>query len=541
MMNKLLPLSYQIDKFAKTLTTHFPHSFSLDNQQQIMVGAESTPVLSNGGTVLNLNFSILDKFSAKTGVSATIFVKHGDDFIRISTSIKKEDQSRAVGTLLDHAHASYKALSTGKPYIGYAQLFGQQYMTQYDPIKDAQGQVIAVLYVGINITSRFRMDIGAKVCAIALCVMGAIFGLYLWAIGASISALASAPGQQMAEQMGRIQMQYGVLAAVAVLLAIGLLYLLLKKLVTQPLQQVMHAAEQLAGGDLTAQLHVGRRDEIGQLMQAINGVSGGLASMIGNVRKIADHINLASSEISADNHDLSARTEAQASALEQISATMENLTSTVKTNAEHARQSNELAASVSTQALKGGDAVGQVVSTMGSIKSSSGKIIDIIGVIDSIAFQTNILALNASVEAARAGEQGRGFAVVASEVRNLAQRSAGAAKEIKSLIADSVDKVGNGSKLVDQAGETMQGIVVSVDNATRIMGEIAAASMDQSNDIGEVNRAIVDIDDMTQKTAALVEQAAAAAESLHHEAAELSRNISIFRLARDVKDARPGA
>jgi methyl-accepting chemotaxis protein len=538
MMNKLLPLSYQIDKFAKTLTNYFPHSFSLDNQQQIMVGAESTPVLSNGGTVLNLNFGILDQFSAKTGVSATIFVKHGDDFIRISTSIKKEDQSRAVGTLLDHAHASYKALSTGKQYIGYAQLFGQQYMTQYDSIKDAQGHVIAVLYVGINITARYRMGIGAKVCSIAFCVMGAIFGLYLWAIGVSISALASAPAQQMAQQIGRIQMQYGVLAAVAVLLAIGLLYLLLKKMVTQPLQQVMHAAEQLAGGDLTAQLHVGRRDEIGQLMQAINGVSGGLASMIGNVRKIADHINLASSEISADNHDLSARTEAQASALEQISATMENLTLTVKTNAEHARESNVLAASVSTQALKGGDAVGQVVSTMGSIKSSSGKIIDIIGVIDSIAFQTNILALNASVEAARAGEQGRGFAVVASEVRNLAQRSAGAAKEIKSLIADSVEKVGNGSKLVDQAGETMQGIVVSVDNATRIMGEIAAASMDQSNDIGEVNRAIVDIDDMTQKTAALVEQAAAAAESLHHEAAELSRNISIFRLARDVK---PGA
>jgi methyl-accepting chemotaxis protein len=541
MMNKLLPLSYQIDKFAKTLITHFPDSFSLDNQQQIMVGDESTPVLSNGGTVLNLNFRILDNFSAKTGVSATIFVKHGDDFIRISTSIKKEDHSRAVGTLLDHAHASYKALSTGKQYIGYAQLFGQQYMTQYDPIKNAQGHVIAVLYVGINITARYRMGIGAKVCSLAFCTMGAIFGLYLWAIGASISALALAPAQQMAEQMGRIEMRYGLLAAVAALLAIGLLYLLLKKMVTQPLQQVMHAAEQLAGGDLTAQLHVGRRDEIGQLMQAINGVSGGLASMIGNVRKIADHINLASSEISADNHDLSARTEAQASALEQISATMENLTSTVKTNAEHARESNVLAASVSTQALKGGDAVGQVVSTMGSIKSSSGRIIDIIGVIDSIAFQTNILALNASVEAARAGEQGRGFAVVASEVRNLAQRSAGAAKEIKSLIADSVEKVGNGSKLVDQAGETMQGIVVSVDNATRIMGEIAAASMDQSNDIGEVNRAIVDIDEMTQKTAALVEQAAAAAESLHHEAAELSRNISIFRLARDVKDVRRGA
>jgi methyl-accepting chemotaxis protein len=538
-MNSLLPLGYQIGQHAKTLASHFPDAFRLDTGNHVMVGAESTPVLSNGRTVLNLNFAVPDQFSAQTGNGATIFVKRGNDFVRISTSVKKENGERAVGTLLDPSHAGYKSLLAGEPYIGFAQLFGHQYMTQYDPIKDAQGNVIAVLYVGINVSDRFHLGISAKVSLMAFGLLAAIFALYAWALGSAMSAVATAGGAAMAQEMASVQTRYGMFALLAALLAAGGLYLLLQTIVTRPMQQAMTAAQQLASGDLTTQVHVGRVDEIGQLMQSINGVGQGLAAVVGTVRKSTDQINIASSEIAIGNNDLSARTESQASALGQTTASMGNFTATVKRNAESAREASTLVNSTSEHAVKGGEVVAQVVTTMGSIKDSSRKIVDIIGVIDGIAFQTNILALNASVEAARAGEQGRGFAVVATEVRNLAQRSAAAAKEIKALIADSVDKVDNGSKLVDQAGRTMEEIVSSVRNVTSIMSEIAAASMEQSNDIEEVNKAIGDMDEMTQQTAALVEQAAAASESLHDQAEQLSKNVSIFKLAQDTMAARP--
>ena len=537
MMNNLLPLGRQIRGYATSFAADLPEAFSLDGANQMEVGTEMTPVLRSGRTVLNLNFSIPDRFSERTGTNATIFVKRGNDFVRVSTSVKKENGERAIGTLLDRSHAGYQALLAGQSYIGYAQLFGKQYMTQYDPILDPQGNVIAVLYVGINVSDRFALGIGAKISLAAFGVLGVIFALYLWALGAALTGLSAEPGALRADVLARsiagLQARYAAYALVAVLAAVGLLYLLLQKMMAQPLREAMSAAQQLASGDLTTQVHVGRRDEIGYLMQAINGVGVGLAGVVGTVRKGTDQINIASSEIAIGNQDLSARTESQAGALGQTAASMGKFTSTVKRNAESARQASQLVSSASDHAVKGGEVVGQVVLTMGSIKESSRKIVDIIGVIDGIAFQTNILALNASVEAARAGEQGRGFAVVATEVRNLAQRSAAAAKEIKALIADSVEKVDNGSRLVDQAGDTMQQIVASVRNVTGIMSEIAVASTEQSNDIEEVNRAIGDMDEMTQQTAALVEQAAAAAESLHDQAEQLSKTVSIFKLAQE--------
>lgn len=538
-MHSLLPLGYQIRRFAGLLANNFTAPFSLDQDHQIQIGAEATPVLRNGSNILNLDFSVPDRLATQHGVGATIFVKRGDDFIRIATSVKKENGERAVGTLLDRAHAGYRELLAGRPYVGFAQLFGQQYMTQYDPVKDTQGRVIAVLYVGINISKRPQLGIGAKISLITGTVIALIFALYLCAIGAAISSLSNVPGPAIAAQVGQLQMRYGLAALVAVLASVGLLFMMMKKMVTDAVNGATAAAQRLAAGDLTAQVHVGRRDEIGQLLQAMNGVGQGLASVVGSVRKSTDQINLASSEITTGNNDLSARTEAQAAALEQTTATMENFTVTVKRNADHAREASTLVASASDHAVKGGEVVSQVVATMGSIKESSRKIVEIIHVIDGIAFQTNILALNASVEAARAGEQGRGFAVVATEVRNLAQRSAAAAKEIKLLIADSVEKVDNGNVLVNRAGTTMQDIVSSVSSVTRIMNEIATASAEQSNDIEEVNRAVVDMDDMTQKTAALVEQAAAAAESLHEQAEQLSKEVGIFKLAQDQGPARP--
>ncbi|MDO8040997.1 methyl-accepting chemotaxis protein [Janthinobacterium sp. SUN211] len=300
--------------------------------------------------------------------------------------------------------------------------------------------------------------------------------------------------------------------------------------ITVPLSGALAVAQKVAAGELTARVVVEGKDETSALQQALKDMNASLVQTVSDVRQGTDTITVASREIASGNADLSARTETQASSLEETASSMEELTSTVKQNADNARQANQLAVSASSVAEQGGKVVAQVVDTMGSIKDSSRKIVDIIGVIDGIAFQTNILALNAAVEAARAGEQGRGFAVVASEVRNLAQRSAGAAKEIKGLIGDSVDKVDAGSRLVDEAGQTMGLIVTSIRQVADIMGEITAATQEQSHGIEEVNQAIAQMDQMTQQNAALVEEAAAAAESMQDQAQKLADAVSIFKL-----------
>ncbi|HEY8023189.1 MAG TPA: methyl-accepting chemotaxis protein [Burkholderiaceae bacterium] len=285
----------------------------------------------------------------------------------------------------------------------------------------------------------------------------------------------------------------------------------------------------IADGDLTGQIKLKPGDQ-SSLLYSIKAMRDSIADIVAQVRVGTDAIAGASSEIAQGNMDLSSRTESQASSLEQTASSMEALTDTVRQNADNARQANQLALSASTVAVKGGDVVSQVVDTMGSINESSRKIVDIIGVIDGIAFQTNILALNAAVEAARAGEQGRGFAVVATEVRNLAQRSAAAAKEIKSLIGDSVEKVSTGNKLVDQAGATMNEVVESIRRVTDIMAEITAASQEQTSGIEQVNQAIGAMDDVTQQNAALVEQAAAAAGAMQDQASSLAKVVSVFKL-----------
>jgi methyl-accepting chemotaxis protein len=305
---------------------------------------------------------------------------------------------------------------------------------------------------------------------------------------------------------------------------------------TRPLRVLGKAMAGLAGGnaDLTARLDVRGNDELAQIAGGFNEFVGKLQSVLARVRHSSDDVALASTEISRGNADLSTRTEQQASALEETAASMEELTSTVRQNADNARQANQLAQGASDIAARGSAVVAQVVDTMGSIKDSSQKIVDIIGVIDGIAFQTNILALNAAVEAARAGEQGRGFAVVAGEVRNLAQRSASAAKEIKALIGDSVEKVGAGSTLVGEAGRTMEEILASIRGVTDIVVDISAASAEQSTGIAQVNQAIAQMDGTTQQNAALVEEAAAAAESLHQQAELLVSLVGEFRVEAGV-------
>lgn len=301
--------------------------------------------------------------------------------------------------------------------------------------------------------------------------------------------------------------------------------------ITHPLRDALTLAEAVAEGDLTARVDtVASKDEAGMLLSAMRSMQENLVRTVSQIRMGTDTIATASSEIASGNLDLSSRTEEQASSLEETASSMEELTSTVKQNADNSRQANQLAVAASAVAVKGGVVVSRVVDTMGSINTSANKIVDIIGVIDGIAFQTNILALNAAVEAARAGEQGRGFAVVATEVRNLAQRSAAAAKEIKGLIGDSVEKVEAGTKLVAEAGSTMDEIVDGVKRVADIMSEITAASQEQSDGIEQVNQAVSQMDQVTQQNAALVEEAAAAAESLQDQARNLAQAVSVFRI-----------
>nr|WP_314358272.1 methyl-accepting chemotaxis protein [uncultured Achromobacter sp.] len=308
------------------------------------------------------------------------------------------------------------------------------------------------------------------------------------------------------------------------------LAVLLTRGITRPLADAVRVARTVAANDLTSTITVRSRDEIGQLMQALESMNANLAGTVASIRTGVDSMASASGEIAAGNTDLSSRTEQQAASLEETAASMEQLSSTVKQNADSARQANQLAAAASDTASRGGATVSEVVSTMNAISSSSVKIADIVSVIDGIAFQTNILALNAAVEAARAGEQGKGFAVVAAEVRTLAQRSAQAAKEIKTLIEDTVQKISQGSISAERAGTTMQEIVSSVQRVTDIMGEIAAASAEQADGIEQVNRAVSQMDEVTQQNAALVEEAAAAAGSMQDQAAELTRAVSAFKL-----------
>ena len=304
----------------------------------------------------------------------------------------------------------------------------------------------------------------------------------------------------------------------------------LSRSITQPLNHAVRLAQTVAAGDLTSRIEAGSKDEVGQLLDALKAMNASLLQTVSEVRTGTDTIATASKQIAAGNLDLSSRTEEQASSLEETASSMEELTSTVKQNADNARQANAMAEAASSVAARGGAVIGQVVGTMDEINASARQIADIISVIDGIAFQTNILALNAAVEAARAGEQGRGFAVVASEVRSLAQRSAAAAKDIKALIDKSVERVNAGSRLVNEAGTTMQDIVDSVSRVTDIMSEISAASQEQTAGIDQINQAISQMDQVTQQNAALVEEAAAASEAMQDQAARLASVVSVFRI-----------
>jgi len=571
-------------ELAKSFQTKLTGTFELDGS-----------TLKLNGTPVDADMGLVDQFTSDTGAVATVFARRGDDYVRVITSLKNGNGQRSIGTLLDLNHPAYKAITSGTSFIGFATLFGRQYITQYDPVRDAAGKVIGISFVGLDISGYIK-QLKSTVTSLKVGKTGYFYILdarpgatlgtavaHPDAEGKNLIAAKDADGREFikeiidrqngtlryrsedaenpaggsrervvsfsyfdswqwviaggayadefTEEVRHLRNLYAALGVALVLLIAGLVYWLVRRLVIEPLAHANTAAQALAQGDLSVGIRIERNDEIGRLVTSINQIGRELTDVVSTVREGSESVATASAEIAQGNQDLSTRTESQASALQQTAASMEQLSTTVKQNADNAREANQLALSASTVAVQGGDVVAQVVDTMQGINDASRKITDIISVIDGIAFQTNILALNAAVEAARAGEQGRGFAVVAAEVRALAGRSAAAAKEIKALIDDSVARVEQGSALVDRAGATMQDVVTSIRRVTDIMGEISNASTEQSLGVSQVGGAVTQMDQATQQNAALVEEMAAAASSLRSQAQALVGTVAVFKLS----------
>jgi methyl-accepting chemotaxis protein-2 (aspartate sensor receptor) len=585
-------VSSEAVSFGKIFAAGLPGEFTLDTANTVDVGGKQVPTLKNGATPLNLDFSAPDRFTRETGGNATVFVASGEDFVRITTSVRKENGDRAVGTVLDHASPAYAQLKSGKAYVGLVTLFGKQTITDYEPVRDASGKVIAVLYVGIDISADLAV-LKERIKGMKVGDTGYFYVLNA-APGKNYGSLVVHPGKEGENILGSrdsagrefvremLETKEGMTSypwqnpgdaaprtrvvayslfkdwnwlvaggtyedeivheaaslrnrailsgTLALAIFALILHAVMKRTVTRPLTAARDAAVRMAQGDLTVTLNAARRDEIGRLAAAMNEIGKGLSNVVGQVRSGAEQIANAAGEISSGNLDLCSRTEQQAATLAATANSMQELTETVRRNAGDAHQANQLAVNTSMVAEEGGRMVSQVIERMEAIKTSSGRIADIIGVIDGIAFQTNILALNAAVEAARAGEQGRGFAVVASEVRNLAQRSAAAAKEIKTLIQASGAEVDAGSRLVQDAGTTMAEVLNSAGQVTGIMARISAASTEQTGGIEHINRSIGEMDQVTQHNAALVEEASAAAQAMQEQAEQLTRAVRLFIL-----------
>ncbi|MEX3635843.1 Cache 3/Cache 2 fusion domain-containing protein [Paraburkholderia sp. BR14427] len=584
-------LSAEVDRSMALFASLLPADFSLDDTQKVDIGGTATPTFKAGDKVLNLDFTIPDQFLQRSGAIATIFARSGDDFVRVTTSLKKQDGTRAIGTLLDRKGPAYAPLLANRTYTGLAALFGKRMITQYKPITDASGRVIGALFVGVDVDKEIQsvqdgiraLKIGASGYYFVLdASSGAERGKLLVhpAAAGQKADDANAPYQRMLDMkqgeldyrsadatlgesdardkfvsfvtvpewqwlVGGVAPRDEVMADVVrtrnAFLLVGLalvglfaivFLIAVRRLVSRPLDEAARASERLAAGDLSVRLAHGRAraDEIGRLMQAIDGIGEGLARIVAQVRNASADMSAGTEKIAAGSGNIAMRIATQASSLEETAASMEQITSTVQQNADNATEANTLVTQAADAALEGGRAVERVVSTMGEIGRSSQKIAEITTVIEGIAFQTNILALNAAVEAARAGEHGKGFAVVASEVRALAQRSAAAVKEIEGVIAASGANVDSGFRIAEEASATMQGIVTQVGQVRAIMSEINVASREQSGGIEQVNRAVTQIGEATQQNATIVVDAETAAAELREQAARLAQLVSVFKL-----------
>ncbi|MGU7841903.1 methyl-accepting chemotaxis protein [Burkholderia sp. AW33-5] len=592
-------LSAEATRSMALFASFLPADFALDPARTVDIGGVAAPTLSAGGQPLDLDYAIPDQFLKKSGAIATIFARDGDDFVRITTSLKKQDGTRAVGTRLDRAGPAYAPLVAGRSYTGLAKLFGRPYITQYKPVTDATGRVIGALFVGLDVGAELQV-VQDGIRALKIGENGYYFVLdaspgasrgtfvvhpdaagqhaddarapYTQMLAAGQGRLAYTSADPAAHDTGptakfvsfttipqwqwlvggialddellasmrTVRNRFLMIGAVLVAAFAALFLVVVRRVVSRPLDAAARASERFAAGDLSIRIRDGAaargaagNDEIGRLVQAVDGIGDGLARIVAQVRSGSSDIARGTVGIAAGSGDIAARIATQASSVEQTAASMEQITAAVQQNAEHAAQANALVADASAAATDGDTAVQRVVATMDDIGRATRRIAEITGTIEGIAFQTNILALNAAVEAARAGEHGRGFAVVAAEVRALAQRSAAAVKEIDALSAESSTTVEQGYRIADAARGTMRDIVQRVDQVSTLIGEISAASREQSTGIEQVNQAITQIGEATQQNATLISDAERAAVALRDQAAQLSEAVSVFRLARD--------
>jgi len=593
-------LSAEVDRTMTLFESFLPGGFSLDDTSKVDINGTAAPTFKAGDHVLDLDFSVPDQFLQRSGAIATVFARDGDDFVRVTTSLKKQDGSRAIGTLLDRKGPAYAPVMAGRTYTGLATLFGKRYITQYKSVTDASGHVIGALFVGVDVDAQIQA-LEEQIRALKVGETGYYFvvdassgadrGKFIVqprAAGEHVDDKNGPYSQMLDTKEGRIDyrsadttlgetqardktvsfltvpewqwliggvaMHDEVMAdvtsirnrfaaiALGLLVVFALLFLIVvRRLVSRPLDEVAAAAGRLAAGDLSVRLGAtrasrndprNRHDEIGRLVGAVDGVGEGLARIVAHVREACAGVTNGTARISTSSGDIAARIATQASSVEETAASMEEITTTVQQNAEHAARAHTVVDAAAAAAAGGGDAVERVVSTMSTINGSSQRIADITSVIEGIAFQTNILALNAAVEAARAGEHGKGFAVVAAEVRALAQRSAAAAKEIDAVIAESTTIVQGGYRVAEEASEAMRGITARVNEVRSIIADIAVASRQQSVGIEQVGISIAQIGEATQQNAALVEAAADVARTLETQAADLDGAVSTFKLAR---------
>jgi len=575
-------LTEEVESYTRLFTTFLPQPLNLDASQTRTINGQNVPLLKGGDTELHENNTTPDDFLNRTGAISTLFVRSGDDFVRVATSLRKENGDRAIGTVLDHASPAWAVVSKGDVYRGLALLFGKRYITQYQPVKDAGGQVIAIIFVGVDITHSWNV-MREKILSRRLGESGHFFvldrsngknhGQYLFhsAEEGRLPTWENDVQQQLlGEHSGTLERQSAdgrtlimawtplpgwnwtivgevdktvlladvtsmrdrfLLAGVVLSALFAMLFVfIIRRWLTRPLRDVIGLAEQYAAGDLRATLPATRQDEVGQLISAINGIGGGLQKIVLQVREAAGDIHLGTNALAADTGEISEQINKQASSVEETSASMEQLAASVQQNAANMEQTQQLVGETSRAVHQGGETVSNAVSTMDDIREASKRIEAITRVIEGIAFQTNILALNAAVEAARAGEHGKGFAVVAQEVRALAARSANAVKEIEQLIGDTLSKVSEGHALSEQTRQAMDSIIEHIDNINQLVTEINHASREQSAGIGQVNLAMTHIGEASHINADRVSRSEQTAQVLRGKGSHLTDLVSLFRL-----------
>ena len=578
-------LSEEVESYTRLFSSFLPQPVTIDQAQRREINGISVPLLKGGESDLHENNAIVDDFLTRTGAIATLFVRSGDDFVRVATSLRKENGDRAIGTKLDKASPAFAPALKGETYRGLALLFGKRYITQYQPVKDNNGNTIAILFVGVDITHSWEI-MRNKILGRQLGDSGRFYvldrnngknyGNYLfhpseegkrpqwderdlntvlqqttgtleqqrpdghrqmlsWITvpGWNWTVVGEVDKAALLNDVNTLRNQFLIAGLVLSLLFAALFVVIVRRWLTRPLRDAIGLASRYASGDLRASLEVKRQDEVGQLIDAINGIGNGLHTIVLQVRESASDIHHGTNALAADSSEISEQINKQASSVEETSASMEQLAATLQQNAANMEEMQSLVNETAREVQKGGITVEEAVATMDAIRTASQRIADITHVIESIAFQTNILALNAAVEAARAGEHGKGFAVVAQEVRALAARSANAVKEIDELTSDTLKKVHEGHTLSNNTRQAMGSITAHMNHINQLVNEINNASHEQSAGINQVNIAMTHIGEATHINAGRVSRSEQTAGTLREKGAHLTEVVRLFSLKTD--------